>query len=305
MIPLYNKKNYIDRALNSVFMQKLPATEIIVVDDGSEDAGAEKANAYQHLGVIVVVQKNAGPGAARNRGVADAKSEWVAFLDADDYWHSDHLFMLSELIKEYPQVGMVSTSCVNVEKDVKNKLFTKRYSGASGFIVEDFFRLSALDGIPVNSSSVAVNKRVFIELGGFKPLFRGEDIEFWSRLALFYQIAICKQKTAFYDTSAQGISCVTIQSRAFREIRSVSDLRSLTPVLETLEKYRTKVGFLTWNQRLFVASRLIISLKMRFHARDLRGIFIILMSPRIIDIMVYGIIRTGYRLARPGGVGPE
>lgn len=88
VIPLYNKAQYIERALRSAFAQTLPLLEVIVVDDGSTDDGPDRVLrlAQTHPIIKLVRQPNRGPGAARNAALAVAKGKYVAFLDADDEW---------------------------------------------------------------------------------------------------------------------------------------------------------------------------------------------------------------------------
>lgn len=86
IIPLYNKAPYIKRALDSVIAQTWTEYEVLVVDDGSTDGGGEIVSQYGDPRIRLITQANAGPGAARNRGLAEAKGEYVAFLDADDEW---------------------------------------------------------------------------------------------------------------------------------------------------------------------------------------------------------------------------
>lgn len=86
IIPLYNKGLYIRRALESVFAQTFEDYEIIVVDDGSTDNGPEQVSSYSDPRLRLIHQANAGPGAARNRGINEAQGKYVTFLDADDEW---------------------------------------------------------------------------------------------------------------------------------------------------------------------------------------------------------------------------
>ncbi len=91
VVPLYNKAPYVVRCLDSIASQTYADFEAIVVDDGSTDGGCELAAQYPDSRFRVIRQPNAGPGAARNRGLAGAKGEFVAFLDADDVWHPGYL----------------------------------------------------------------------------------------------------------------------------------------------------------------------------------------------------------------------
>jgi glycosyltransferase involved in cell wall biosynthesis len=96
VIPLYNKEPYVRRALESVAAQTFDDYEVVVVDDGSTDAGARVVEDFARESDVgarlrLVSQPNAGPGAARNRGLKEARGEFAAFLDADDEWLPDFL----------------------------------------------------------------------------------------------------------------------------------------------------------------------------------------------------------------------
>jgi hypothetical protein len=91
IIPLFNKDAYIDRALDSIAAQTHPDVEIVVVDDGSTDDGPERVRRRRDPCVRLISQANAGPGAARNRGLAEICGDLVAFLDADDAWMPNYL----------------------------------------------------------------------------------------------------------------------------------------------------------------------------------------------------------------------
>ena len=91
IIPLFNKAPFVGRALNSVTSQTFADFEVIVVDDGSMDDGAEVVEQFDDSRIRLIRQQNAGPGAARNHGLANARGEMVAFLDADDEWLPEFL----------------------------------------------------------------------------------------------------------------------------------------------------------------------------------------------------------------------
>ena len=90
IVPLYNTRAYIVEAIDSILAQTRPADEIIVVDDGSTDGGAELLAGYGSR-VRVIRQANAGGATALNRGIAQATGDTIAFLDADDLWAGDKL----------------------------------------------------------------------------------------------------------------------------------------------------------------------------------------------------------------------
>ena len=91
IIPLYDKARTIGRALDSVLAQTFDDFELIVVDDGSRDDGPSIVAACGDPRIRLIRQSNAGPGAARNRGAAEARTDILAFLDADDAWRPTYL----------------------------------------------------------------------------------------------------------------------------------------------------------------------------------------------------------------------
>ena len=101
IVPLFNKAPYIERALSSVAAQTYRDFELIVVDDGSTDEGPRIVEAFNDLPIHLIRQENAGPGAARNRGLELAQGELVAFLDADDEWLPNYLSENVRLLDEY------------------------------------------------------------------------------------------------------------------------------------------------------------------------------------------------------------
>jgi len=91
VIPLYNKAPYVRRALDSIAVQTFADFEAIIVDDGSTDMGAAVVANYSDPRFRLIRQENAGPGAARNAGIAQAQGEFIAFLDSDDEWLPNYL----------------------------------------------------------------------------------------------------------------------------------------------------------------------------------------------------------------------
>jgi hypothetical protein len=91
IVPLYNKRPYVRQTLDSIARQSFRDWEAIVVDDGSTDGGAEIVAAYPDPRFRLIRQANAGPGAARNRALAEARGVFAAFLDADDRWLPEYL----------------------------------------------------------------------------------------------------------------------------------------------------------------------------------------------------------------------
>ncbi len=102
LIPTFNRRGYVQRAIQSILAQTVPVDEIIVVDDGSTDGTAEEIERGFGDRVRVIRQANQGVAGARRRGVLEAKGDWVAFLDSDDEWTPDRNRILLEAIRKVP-----------------------------------------------------------------------------------------------------------------------------------------------------------------------------------------------------------
>ena len=106
VIPVYNGARYVGEAVDSVLRQSVPATEVLVVDDGSADDTARVVRAYEPR-VRYHLQTNQGAAAARNTGIGLTTGHFLAFLDADDRWHVDKLAKQLDAIHARPHVDMV------------------------------------------------------------------------------------------------------------------------------------------------------------------------------------------------------
>jgi glycosyltransferase involved in cell wall biosynthesis len=107
VIPAHNAERFIDEAIDSVLEQAHQRLEVVVVDDGSTDGTAARVRAYGDQ-VRYVHQTNAGVGAARNRGLALAAGDYIAFLDADDVWHPEKLEVELEIAARNPESGLIA-----------------------------------------------------------------------------------------------------------------------------------------------------------------------------------------------------
>ena len=107
VIPLYNKGVLVRRALKSVLSQTYQNFEVVVVDDGSTDEGPDIVREYSDSRIRLIQQANAGPGAARNRGVQETQAPYLAFLDADDEWMPLFLEVYVECLRRHPDCDAV------------------------------------------------------------------------------------------------------------------------------------------------------------------------------------------------------
>lgn len=198
VIPLYNKAQSITATLNSVLAQSFEDFEIILVNDGSTDDSLTVAKKIRDPRIRIIEKENGGVSSARNRGIREAKYGWIAFLDGDDLWRQDHLETLSKMIKSFPQDKVFCTSFLYSNKDI-----TKKGSNEIE-IIEDYF-IEAKKSHFFWTSIVAINKRVFSELGDFKEFVsRGEDLELWARIGRKHRIIRSRKITGIYVQESEN-----------------------------------------------------------------------------------------------------
>lgn len=109
VVPLYNGARYVAETLRAVAGQTRPVDQVVVVDDGSTDDGLSLA-AASGLAVEVIQQEHLGVAVARNRGLAAARTRWVAFLDQDDLWHPQRVERLLGWLDAHPEARLVATT---------------------------------------------------------------------------------------------------------------------------------------------------------------------------------------------------
>jgi hypothetical protein len=227
-IPLFNKASFIVDTVLSALAQTFGDFEIVVVDDGSTDGGAEKLAALSEPRLIVIRQQNAGVAAARTRAMREGQGRYVAFLDADDLWHPDHLSHLMELVRRYPDAAMFGNEYA---EDLAHD------AGPAGGhappfyrLVVDYFAECAAGRAPFYTSSCMVLRNRALQIGGF-PVGNhcGEDLALWMRLAADAPVAVSDFVGCYYRRGIDSLS----HNPAYRNATDVS----MTALLEILEQH--------------------------------------------------------------------
>jgi glycosyltransferase involved in cell wall biosynthesis len=189
---------------------------LIVVDDGSTDGGAHLVAALSDSRISLVSQANAGVSVARNTGLLRARGDWVALLDADDYWREDHLARLAELALRYPDAAMLGSSYGFVAEAGAWRRVPIRdeyLKAQSGFVeVTDFFDDAvSLEHLPMTASSVMLPREWALKLGGFPAgVTAGEDQLVWAKMACAGLVALSVEPTSVYVEPA--VSAATRQA---------------------------------------------------------------------------------------------
>ncbi len=202
IIPAYNVGTTIARTIRSVQRQTLEDLEIIVVDDGSTDDTVAQVKAIDDPRIVLRSYANGGLSMARNRGIAEAHGEYLAFLDADDLWSKTKLESHVAILAQRPEFGAIySWTCTIDGNDrVLGRQNTATWEG-------DIYA-QMLQGFFVgNASNVIVRRGAVESVGPFDVnLARGEDWEFATRLASRWAFAVVPEYAVFYRWRDGSIS---------------------------------------------------------------------------------------------------
>lgn len=226
VIPLYNKEKHIKHTIETVLAQTYSDFELLIVDDGSTDNSAEIVSRVEDPRVRLIRKKNEGVSVTRNKGVALAQSELIAFLDADDEWDCEYLQKIADLKVHYPNAAIYATNYNIVERNGAKYCLDYPEIPEKGNLglINNYFA-SAIQYTPLWTSAVCVKKNIFEDMGGFPVTIKnGEDLDLWCRIALTYPIAYCNQPLATYRRDSDNMLS-----------RSITD-PSWFPFLEDYEK---------------------------------------------------------------------
>lgn len=243
IIPTYNRAHLVSEAVESVLNQSYKHVEIVVVDDGSTDETQTVLAKYRDR-IRIIRQENAGPAAARNRGIAGSQGELIAFLDSDDLWLPNKLERQVELLQK---AGSSVPCCVcNIRMRWPEK------EGHS-------FEIAALhphttQGIWVNADEVlatrfllfnqgvVIRREVLDRVGGYdEDLWLLEDHELALRLSLEGPWAFLQEPLVIWRETATG----SLYQTAERE-----EVRWKEPLVQILEKHLVKLNAMPAHQRL-------------------------------------------------------
>ena len=283
VIPLYQMGHAIERTIASALAQSHAPTEVIVVDDGSTDDGPERVRATFGDAVRLVRQENAGAGPARNRGAQEARTPWIAYLDADDLWLPDHLRTLAAAVRAFPDHRVfASRSRAVLERDavvghVPDAIEQARAASAGQPPrVIDYFVEAVTKQRPFFPTTLLIDRALLLEMGGFDGRYRrGQDMELMARVALAHPMVGTDRITAWYVRGAAPIKPGP-RRHAIQRLDDVNvHLEAITAQAKAMghEAGASRAVYVAWRLRR-VAARWA-------HAGDLRGVLQLLrVAPR-------------------------
>ena len=207
VIPTHNSEKFVFKTIMSVINQSLKPKEIIIIDDHSIDNTIDVIEGiFQKQGILnhrIFKQKKLGPGAARNKGIQEAKTKWISFLDSDDIWFQNKLEKVYDWIIKNPQSNFFCNNEIEIGLNKKEKLnnyfsdFDFKISISGQLFKKNYF----------STSAITCSRKLLMEYGGFnESLSSGQDYELWLRISpKLNPIFIC-QPLGYYVMRKGNIS---------------------------------------------------------------------------------------------------
>ncbi len=226
VISVYNKEKYIGDTLRSVLAQTFTDFEIIILNDGSTDNSEAEILKFIDARIQYFSKENMGASAARNYVIEKAKGEYIALLDADDYWFPFYLEEQNKAIYTFPEESIFATATSLQEN---NKIFENKYSIKTTKLNIDtynYFDGSLITSL-LHSSSTVINSAVFRDVGLYNPTIKsGEDTDLYIRIGLKYKVVFNPKVCAIY---------ILRENSLFQTTKNIND-RANFEDYENLEK---------------------------------------------------------------------
>ncbi len=239
IIPAYNAAATLARAVESVFAQSWPAHELIVIDDGSTDNTLQVARKFADK-VLAIHQPNAGVSIARNRGAEAATGDWLAFLDADDWYYPDRLRLHAEWIARDDSLDFLtgdyeyrredgSLMGTSMDEHSSGRAMLEKADGAEKVVMEakeiEAFVADHFGDI----HTLSVPRKTFHALGGYPPGFKVcEDVHFLTRLcAVSRRVGvICRPLAVYLIHGSSATRSDPLKAQEYN-VQTLLDLKSL------------------------------------------------------------------------------
>lgn len=198
VISVFNKEKYIADTLKSVLAQTFTDFEVVILNDGSTDNSEAEILKFNDPRIRYFSKRNQGASAGRNFTIKQAEAEYIALMDADDFWYPFYLEEQNRIVNEYQNESVFATA---TEISRNRKTFKNTYSiqtFGKDAIVVDYFEASQLDSVLLSISTV-LKKDVFENVGWYNPNIKsGEDTDLYVRIGLKYKVVFSPKVCATY-----------------------------------------------------------------------------------------------------------
>ena len=198
IVPAYNAERTILETITSVLQQTFSDFELIVINDGSTDRTLELLNSENDPRLKVFSYPNGGVSVARNRGITQARGEFIAVLDADDVWTPDKLELQVAALQQHPEAGVAYSWAYYMDEEGKSIQPSEPVYFAGNvyaqLLVNDFV---------VSCSNCLIRRQAVESVGEFDPAVAGAaDWDYWLRLALHWSFVVVPKHQVFYRISS-------------------------------------------------------------------------------------------------------
>ena len=189
ILPTWNRAEWLEKSIQSVLDQTFGDFELVVVDDASKDSTAEIFERYSGKIRTIVFSENRGVSAARNVAIKNSDSEWIAFLDSDDFWHPDKLQKQIAQTKMRPACPLHFTDEIWIRNGVRVNP-KKKHQKKEGWIFQPSLALCLM------APSTVILRRELFEVHGLfdENLPVCEDYDLWLRLTAQHPVALLDEK---------------------------------------------------------------------------------------------------------------
>lgn len=236
VIPLYNKSKTVARAIESVLHQDESSCDILIIDDGSTDDSYAVAGSIKNDRITLHRQGNHGVSFSRNLGIKKAVEQdydYIAFLDADDYWLPNHLNQIKEAISTFPKADIYACNYkIKVGKLQFQKTKFSNIGDDDIFEVEPFFEYNYLNQVLHPSAicmSIQTKKPLFFD----EKISHTEDIDFLIRAGINKAVVFNKKVSVVYDETAPNRSNkVSLPQRSLTDFDSYEEYAENNPGLK-------------------------------------------------------------------------
>jgi hypothetical protein len=240
IIPAYNSAGTLARAIESVLVQSWPAHEIIVVDDASMDTTRQVAASYGDRVRYLRRERNSGVSAARNYGVEQATGDWLAFLDADDWYFPDRIKLHAEWIRQEPFLDFLTGNYeyrdetgallgLSMEQHASGRHMLAKADGQERVLMEENeFENFVADHFG-DTHTLSVSRELFLRAGGYPLGFKVcEDVHLLIRIVALSRLAgvIC-QSMGVYLIHGDSVTRADPVAAQLENVRTLTDLRIL------------------------------------------------------------------------------
>lgn len=233
VIPAYNARRHLERAVMSVLKQTASNFELIVVENSSTDGTHEIVEAIEDPRINLLRKREKGLAAARNSGIQMARHDWIAFLDADDEWLPRHLENAQRILNEHTDLRWYCSAFERRRPDgTFLRLMADQDRTRPDGRIPDYFTANAKESVMSSSSSI-IHKEIFNAVGGFNEEIsqHGEDLDMWFRIALKYpSMGYSNAVGGYYYLHPDSITGSDIAPHADRVLRRIMlTIGAMTP----------------------------------------------------------------------------